>query len=421
MPVSGSARWLVVLVGFIALSLAFSTRSTLGLVMPVWDAEFGWSRSFISSGGAVALVLMAMIAPVVGNLVDSRGPRVLLIGGMLVMALGTALLSAVNSQFMFIFAFGGVAALGFGVVAMHVIATALAPLFDQNRGLATGIATSGATAGQLLVIPVFAVVMTVVGWRTGYVAMAVAAVAVALLFWLLLPRTPQRKEAPSEQRDGQDSNAARLSYLGRSRKFHALFWSFTICGFTTAGVIETHLMPYAALCGYPPLTSATAYGVLSAFNMLGMVAAGYLSDRVHRPFLLAGLYFLRAASLILLLFIANDISLLFVFAVAFGLFDYSTVPVTASLVASHLGLRIMGLAMGLLAMGHALGAAAGAFLGGYLFDLFAGYDEVWISSFALSVLAGFIALTIRERRAPDPEEEAAVGGDAGVEPALARS
>src|SRR3546814_5863423 len=82
--------------------------------------------------------------------------------------------------------------------------------------------------------------------------------------------------------------------LARSPAFHAIFWSYTICGFTTSGVIETHLMPYAALCGFPPVPSATAYGLLSGVNLIGMIVAGWLSDRVHRPRLLAAIYLIRS-------------------------------------------------------------------------------------------------------------------------------
>ena len=89
----------------------------------------------------------------------------------------------------------------------------------------------------------------------------------------------------------------------------------------------------------------------------------------------------------------------FSFAVIYGVFDYSTVPPTASLVASHLGLRIMGLAMGLISGGHALGGALGAFLGGYLFDLFARYSEMWLFAFATALLAGLMVYALRENRA----------------------
>jgi predicted MFS family arabinose efflux permease len=86
------------------------------------------------------------------------------------------------------------------------------------------------------------------------------------------------------------------------------------------------------------------------------------------------------------------------FAVMFGVFDYSTVPVTASLAASHLGLRVMGLSMGLLTAGHALGAAVGAKMGGALFDLFASYQWTWIVALITALLAGVLCFAIRENR-----------------------
>jgi predicted MFS family arabinose efflux permease len=62
-----------------------------------------------------------------------------------------------------------------------------------------------------------------------------------------------------------------------------------------------------------------------------------------------------------------------------------------------MGLRIMGLSMGILAAGHAAGGALGAFLGGYLFDLFAAYDWVWYMSVGLALLAALLSLTISDR------------------------
>jgi MFS family permease len=95
---------------------------------------------------------------------------------------------------------------------------------------------------------------------------------------------------------------------------------------------------------------------------------------------------------------AYDVNLIWVFAVMFGIFDYSTIPVTTSLVASHVGIRIIGLSIGILAMFHSAGAALGAFLGGYLFDTFAKYDGVWISAVSVAMIAGMLALTIKENR-----------------------
>jgi len=121
--------------------------------------------------------------------------------------------------------------------------------------------------------------------------------------------------------------------------------------------------------------------------------------------LLGIIYIVRGLSFLILIDIVGDLPKLLAFAVVFGLFDYATVPVTASLVASHMGLRVMGLVMGVLAAGHALGAALGAFLAGVLYDAFAQYLWVWLAALVLAIGAGFISLTIRERRpgAPLPQ------------------
>ncbi len=105
----------------------------------------------------------------------------------------------------------------------------------------------------------------------------------------------------------------------RQPAFHLLFWSFLICGFTTTGVIETHLLPFASFCGFPPIPSATAYGLLSLVNLVGMIVAGWLTDRVNRPMLLATIYGLRALTFVLLGSLpGTSIEMLFLFAVLFG-------------------------------------------------------------------------------------------------------
>ena len=92
--------------------------------------------------------------------------------------------------------------------------------------------------------------------------------------------------------------------------------------------------------------------------------------------------------------------MLFLFAVMFGIFDYSTVPPTASLAASRLGLPIMGLAMGLISGGHSLGGAVGAYAGGVLFDLFARYTELWLAAFSTAIVAGLMVYFLKDGREP---------------------
>jgi len=345
--------------------------------------------------GAAALIVMAIVAPFAGRLVDRRGSQFTLNLGMGLLGIGCAIVALMNSKLMFIIGFSGFCAVGFGIVATHVVATAVTRSFSANQGLATGISTSGATGGQFLIVPLIAALLAFASWRWSFGALSLASLA-------LIPciRMSMRSDTTPDETTVSDEPPSSMmqdfAVIVRQPTFHLLFWSFLICGFTTTGVIETHLLPFASFCGFPPIPSATAYGLLSLVNLVGMIAAGWLTDRVNRPMLLAAIYMLRALTFILLASLpGTSIEMLFVFAVLFGAVDYSTIPVTASLVASHVGIKMMGLAMGLISAGHAIGRAMGAFLGGYIFTATATYDLVWAGSIWLAVGAGLLVLFIK--------------------------
>lgn len=389
--------WLVASLGFLVLALAFSGRATLSLVMPALEQDMIWSRTFVSSAAALSLIVMAVLAPLTGIFVDRHGPRMALVAGTALIAFGAFAVALSGSKIVFILAYSGLTSLGFGIAALHVVSTAVAQLFTRNKGLAMGIATSGATAGQFLIVPLIAGVLVFAGWRWSFAAIGIACMVLVPILWRLLPSRRSLDPVSVRRDKARRSVAADMRYVLRKPAFHILFWSFFLCGYTTTGVIETHFLPYADHHGFGPIPSATAYGVLSAVNMGGMILAGWLADRMNRPLLLGSIYLLRGLSFLLLINIGADYSTLILFAVFFGIVDYSTVPVTASLVESHIGLHVMGLTMGLISAGHSVGGALGALFGGYLFERYGQYDWVWWSSIGLAMLAGLMVFMLRDR------------------------
>ena len=191
--------WWIATLGFLALAVSFSARAALSLAMPLW-AKDGWSLAFTSGVGALALTVMAVVAPLAGNFLDRHGPRPILVGGLLTLSLGMIVIALSHQGWLLVPGFSLIAAIGFGLVAQHVVTTAIAQVTSTRRGLVTGLATSGSTAGQLLLVPALAWLMQDGNWRSGFIALAVAGLVLALAAVLWLKPTTRRAKsaAPGE-------------------------------------------------------------------------------------------------------------------------------------------------------------------------------------------------------------------------------
>jgi MFS family permease len=383
--------WIVLGVGFVVLALSLAYRNLLQLTMTGMEGELGWSRSLLSTGATAALLAMAAGNLFGGLLVDRYGPRKLIAFGLVALGAGMLGVALTQSAWLYVAAYGALAGAGFGLVAQSVVAAAVARFFVERRGFALGIVTAGGPAGQMTLIPLAALVLAALGWRGVFALFGVVALALAPVAFVMLRPADQ----PASVSGAKWTLGADFRYLVKSPVFHLLFWGFFLCGFTSIGVIETHFVPYATMCGFSPMTSANAFGFLSVLNLAGILLAGWLADRMDRVLLLAAIYLLRALTFIMLLGITDNTAMLFAFSGLYGLFDYATAPVTASIVASHLGLRVMGFAMGFIAMAHQLGAAAGALGGGVVFDLYNSYTGLWVASLVLAVIAAALSFGIR--------------------------
>ena len=399
----------VVALGFLALALSFSARAVLGLAMPIWETELSWSRGYVSNVAAVALLIMATVAPISGFILDRKGLRFTLLLGLVAVFISCVVISIAESAWVLLIGFGIIGGVGFGIIATHVVASAVARVYPQKVGFAAGIATSGSTAGQFLIVPLIAFIFASFSWRWGFVGIAVGVACLIPFVWWVPSDKPAKLSDKTSVANGGTNLKSTIKTLFSTPVFHLLFWSYVICGYTTTGVIETHLMPYASFCGFKPIPSATAYGLLSAVNLLGMIGIGWLTDKMNRPLLLGCIYIVRGLTFWMLLNVGTSYETLLLFAVIFGVVDYSTVPVTASLVASHIGLKVMGVTMGLLSAGHSIGAAIAASLGGYFFDKNATYDLIWMSSIALAIIAGTLVFLIKDNPGQEKSNLAMAG------------
>jgi sugar phosphate permease len=402
-----SYAWVVVGVLFFAQAMAMGVRGTIGLLVKPWEAEFGWDRAAVSLTAALGFVVYGVAQALSGRWADRTGPRVIFGASIALLGVGVAAVGSIVSLWQAYAIFGVLIMVAVGGASSPTSAVAVARWFTARRGLALGVVAGGSAAGQFVLLPVMAALIGAVGWRTAYFWLGAAILAIGLPVVLLLLRDDPDRD-PSRAGAGAalaGSPMALTQILG-----HVNFWwlalSFFVCGVTTAGLIDTHFIPHAQDHHVSAVTAASAFGVLSLVNMVFTTLSGAVSDRLGYARLLGWIYAGRAVTLVFLVF-ARDPASLFVFAVAFGIVDFSTVAPTTALSTVLFGRRSAGTVFGLVALSHQLGSAAGSYAGGLVHDLTGSYTAFFLGAAALSGAAAFMSWAISVAPAPRPEAAAA--------------
>ena len=185
-----------------------------------------------------------------------------------------------------------------------------------------------------------------------------------------------------------------LRDCARAPIFWVLFGTFFVCGCSTNGLIQTH---FVALCHDYGLAATTAAGVLAmmgAFDFVGTIGSGWLSDRFDNRWLLFWYYGLRGLSLLYLPFTDFTLYGLSLFAVFYGLDWIATVPPTLKLTADRFGRERAGMVFGWIFAGHQIGAASAALAAGIVRTEFLTYLPAFFAAGALCVVAAMLILSV---------------------------
>ncbi|MFJ8577176.1 MFS transporter [Micromonospora sp. NPDC093277] len=406
--------WLVAAVAFVALVGAAGFRATPSVLLHPLHAEFGWPLATISAAVSVNLMLYGLTAPFAAALMDRFGIRRVVAGALVLVAVGSGLTVAMTASWQLILCWGVLVGLGTGSMALAFVATVTGRWFVRRRGLVTGVLTAGGAAGQLVFLPLLAVLVRDHGWRVAALVVAGAALAVVpLVVWLLrehpadlgLPAYGATEVAPPASAAGGAAARAvgALAVAARTRPFWLLAAGFAICGATTNGLVGTHFVPAAHDHGLPETTAAGLLALVGVFDIVGTVASGWLTDRVDSRLLLGAYYALRGASLLVLpsLFAGTTEPSMLVFIVFYGLDWVATVPPTVALCREYFGAS-GAVVFGWVFAAHQVGAAVAATGAGLVRDQLGEYTVAWYAAGALSIGAAGLSLLLRRRAGKPP-------------------
>jgi sugar phosphate permease len=314
--------WTVLGLCFLAILCAQGVRLSFGAFVRPWEEAFDASRGTVTLIGSLSFLVYGGSQPFVGRAVDRFGIRRTLAVSTVLVAAGMALSAAAPGPLALALSYGVVASLGFGGASGVAASVAVKNWFTSRRGLAFALVEAGFGAGQLALVPLALVAVSAFGWREALLGGAVLLVAgVAPVLWRRLRDRPEdvgllpiggplpaalaSADAPVGAAADPPDEVAGMRGLLRSRGFWLLAAPFFVCGLTTTGFVDTHLIPLAQDRGIANATAGLAVALLAAANVTGILASGPLADRVDNRRLLAAMYVTRGASFVLLLLLGQ--------------------------------------------------------------------------------------------------------------------
>jgi MFS family permease len=275
--------------------------------------------------------------------------------------------------------------------------------------LASGIVSAAFPLGQAIFLPVAAILVAVIGWRLGYIALGLALFAMLPLVVLFLREEPRPGEVPASERPpgatahggrGTTSPGYTLRQAMGTRAFWLILVSQVSCGLVDQ-VVGLHLIPFVSDEGRSELFAASVMGATSLVAAVGSVAGGWVSDRFGRKLALIAMHGLRAVSIPLLVLFAlsGQDFWLFLFVPLYGATIIVGFPATSTLIARLYGPRSLATVYGNLQLTHHLGMAAGGYVAGVIFDHAGSYFPAFALATGIAAFAMLCLFWLNEKQA----------------------
>lgn len=410
MPAAASSRfhyaWVVAAVTFATILIVAGVRSSSGMLVVPLENEFGWSRATISLGIGISIFLHGAMGPFSASLMNRYGVRRMMLFALAMIGIGVAITPFMTQSWHFVLLFGLLVGSGAGALANVLAVTIAARWFSKHRGLVTGLMLSGTATGQMLFLPVLAIVLSTYGWRMVSISVAVAALTLLPLVYFLMRDRPSdmgllplgdKEPGPPEPTGKTNAISATFACLReglKSRDYLLLAASFFICGFSTNGLMGTHLIPACLDYGIAEVMAAGMLASMAIFNLIGTTGSGWLSDRFDNRMLLSIYYGLRGISLIILPFSFDNFYTLSIVVIFYGLDWFATVPPTVKLTTQMFGREKAPVMFGWLMCIHQIGGASAAYIAGAMRMELGTYMQAFMLSGLLCMVGAVIVLMI---------------------------
>lgn len=374
------SAWTLVLASAVGFSFFSVLLAAVGLFMEPLHREFGWDKSLLSAGPAIATGVTALLSPFYGALIDRFGSRRLALPGIVVTMAGTAMFALADgsrTQWLAMWALFGLILTS---IKSTIWTTAVAGVFEKGRGLALGIVVAGTAVAQTVVPPLGNWLIGATGWRGAFFWLGAGWGGLTLLLcWLFLYDAHDRSARAAVSQGDVAAARGSVSLPGltkaqawRSPALWMVATSTFIVMLLTIG-LGIHLFPILTESGVPRSTAAWLMSLGGVSGIVGKLMTGFLLDR-FRPNWIGGLTMGVTAVTFLVLdrFIGSTAAV--VLAVVINGYAAGTkMQICAFLTVGYAGMRNFGSIYGVMSALVALASGLGPFVAGRVYDTMGGY------------------------------------------------
>ena len=382
---------------YIAIALAITETVSYGVMFYAKDVflipmenSLGWSRSELTAGFSLALLVAGGMAIPVGYWLDKRGSRLLMSVGSIAGTILVLMWSRVTSvqEFLIIWALLGFC---YSAVFYEPAFAVIATWFVHKRGTAMAIVTFSAGFASTIFIPLADALLLAFGWRNAIVILGIilGVVTIPLHVFVLRRRPADLGLFPDGEATApqiKTNSAINLKSIFRSRFFWILTLAFAISTLSMSAV-RVHFIPLLISLGIDPSRAALASGSIGIMQVMGRMFFAPIERHFSSKSMVIGVFMLMTVSFFILLIGASPL-LIILFIVLYGMAVGTQTLVRPLIVADVYGATFYGRISSVMAVFLTLATTIAPVGAGVMFDIFASYTQM------LYVVVGFSILSI---------------------------
>jgi sugar phosphate permease len=329
--------------------------------------EFGWSRTVVTSGNALAKFLVGpLFGFIAGYLIDRYGPRLMLMAGALMggfALIGLGSISGTLWTFYFFYLFNALGYVFGGPLPCQVL---ISRWFDKNRGKAMGIAYLGIGIGGAFSWDISNLMVSNFGWHYALIGLGILVILIAFPFSFFIKDAKPKFVAKAKSED-----MVPMKNILKNRNFYLLAFG-SMCSIAAVGGIVQHFKLYLVDHDFTQTQAAHLWRLVLLSSLVGRVLMGTLADIIHRKYVMILIYMIVATAIPLLL-VPNFPGRIYIFAVIFGIGlggDYMIIPLMAG---DLFGVKALGRTMGIILVSDTMTESGFPMIVGKLYDITGNY------------------------------------------------